>query len=178
MAFIVEDGSIVANANAYITVDFYRGYWTDRNVDVTDPTQTDAQIQAAIIQATQYIDNANNWKGCIVTDDQALDWPRSGVYDKDGRSIDYQSIPLEVKSAVAEYAYRSITNADGLLPDPTDTGAVKRQRDKVGSLETETEYQDGTGGYFGIKEYPAADRYIADFTRGGVYGDFGRARRC
>lgn len=178
MAFIVEDGSIVANANAYITVDFYREYWADRGVDVTDPTQTDDQIQAAIILATQYINNANSWKGYIVFDRQPLDWPRSSVYDKDGRDIDYQSIPLEVKSATAEYAYRSITNADGLLPDPGDLGAVKRQRDKVGSLETETEYQDNTGGYFGIKEYPTADRYLAEFRKGGVGGNFAKLTRC
>lgn len=176
MAFIVEDGSIVPNANAYIEVQFYKDYWGERNVDITG--QADADIEAAIILATQYIDNANSWKGYIVTDDQSLDWPRSSVWDKDGRDIDYQSIPLDVKRATAEYAYRSITNADGLLPDPTDTGAIKSQSDKVGSLETETVYQDGTGGYFGIKEYPAADRYLAFYRRGGVGGNFGRVSRC
>lgn len=175
MSFIVEDGSIVPNANAYITVQFYRDYWTERGTDVT--AQTDDDIQSAIILATQYIDNNNSWKGFIVTNDQSLDWPRSSVYDKDGRDIDYQSIPLDVKRATAEYAYRSITNADGLLPDPTDTGAVKRQRDKVGSLETETEYQDGTGGYFGIKNYPTADRYLAFYRKGGIGGNFSKLSR-
>ena len=30
MAFVVEDGSIVANANAYITVSEFDAYWLDR----------------------------------------------------------------------------------------------------------------------------------------------------
>lgn len=173
MAFTVEDGSVVAGANAYITAAELVAYWADRGVTLSAST---AEQEAAIVVATQYVDLNNNWAGGAVSSAQALDWPRYGTYDERGFEIADNVIPQQLKNAIAEYAYRQLTAE--LQPDPGDTGAVKRQRDKVDVIESETEYQDGTGGYYGLRSYPMADNYLKSLTNGGIGGNFGRVGLC
>ena len=72
-----------------------------------------------------------------MSSDQTLDWPRYDVRDDEGREIASDEIPKQLKNAVAEYAHRQLTVQDGLQPDEPDTGAVKKQRDKVDVVETE-----------------------------------------
>lgn len=175
MAFIVEDGSIVAGANAYITLAEFAAYWSDRNVTLS---QSDGEQQAAIVVATQYVDLNNSFKGDIVSASQSLSWPRKGVTDKEGRDIADDVIPDQLKNAIAEYAKRQLDLSAGLQPDVGDTGAVKRTKKKVDVIETETEYQDGTGGYFGLKSYPLADNYLVGLIEGGVWGSFGKIGCC
>ena len=173
MAFIVEDGSVVPGANAYMTVAELDAYWAGRNVTLS---QTDPEKEAAIVIATQYVDLNKSWKGSICVSDQSLDWPRTGVMDDEGRVIPSFTIPDQLKNAVAEYAKRQLS-AD-LQPDVTDEGALKKVKKKVDVIETETEYQDGTGGYYGLRSYPLADKYLIGLTRGGTGGNFGRIGNC
>lgn len=173
MALIVEDGTGVAGANGYISVAELDGYWDDRNVTLS---QTTAEKDAAIIIATQYVDLNNKWKGAIAMSDQALDWPRFGVRDDEGRVIASMTIPTQLKNAVAEYAKRQLTAP--IQPDVTDEGALKKVKEKVDVIEVETEYQDNTGGYFGLRSYPLADNYLIGLIRGGVGGNFGRIGNC
>ena len=93
---------------------------------------------------------------------QALEFPRSGLYDASGYKVD--GIPTRLKQACAEYAVRSLGSS--LFRDPTvdDTGRVVI-RDKVGPLETE--YADGTALTTLIKPYPAADTMLADYVKSG-----------
>lgn len=173
MALIVEDGSVVPGANGYISVAELDAYWSCRNVTLS---QTDPEKEAAIIIATQYVDLNNKWEGSITMSDQSLDWPRTGVMDDEGRIIPSFTIPDQLKNAVAEYTKRQL-NAD-LQPDVTDEGALKKVKKKVDVIETETEYQDGTGGYYGLRSYPLADKYLIGLTRGGTGGNFGRVGNC
>jgi hypothetical protein len=173
MSLIVEDGSIVADANGYITVLFLDTYWADRDDKLQ---QTKEAKEAAVIVATQYVDLNNSWNGAIVDSTQALDWPRSGVQDDEGRTVLSTVIPEQLKSAVAEYAKRQLTAP--LQPDVSELGTVKRVKKKVDVIETETEYSDNTGGYFGLKSYPLADKYLIGLRRGGTGGNFGRVGSC
>ena len=173
MAFIVEDGTVVAGANAYETVAEFKAYWADRNVTFT---QDDPTIRGAIVISTQYVDLNNKWKGAIVISDQPLDWPRVGVTDDEGRIIPSLTVPDQLKNAVAEYAKRQLTAP--IQPDVADEGALKKVKKKVDVIETETEYQDNTGGYFGLRSYPLADNYLIGLIRGGVGGNFGRIGSC
>lgn len=170
MTLITEDGSIVAGANGYISVAELDAYWLDRNVNLK---QTSAQKESAIIIATQYVNLNNNWKGSITVELQPLDWPRYGVVDDERRTIPSDTIPEQLKAAIAEYARREMDNTGGLQPDVSDTGAVKKVRKKVDVIETETEYQDGTGGYFGTRRYPLADNYLKGLVRAGGLGRIG-----
>lgn len=169
MTLIVETGAIVAGANGYITVAYLDDYWLNRNVVLS---QTTEEKEAAIIISTQYVDLNNSWKGHIVSDAQSLDFPRYGIIDKEGRLLPSDEIPLQLQSAVAEYASRQMDSA--IQPDVEDTGAIKSLMTKLDVLEKKTEYQDGTGGYFGIKKYPLADNYLVGLTSGGIGGNFGK----
>ena len=169
MALIVEDGSIVPNANSMISAAFLLSYWLDRNVTISN---TSDEIDAACIIATQYTGFNNTWKGYIVDDAQSLFYPRSDVIDNEGREIASDSIPLQLQNAIAEYAKRQLDSS--IQPDVEDTGAIKSLMTKLDVLEKKTEYQDGTGGYFGIKQYPLADNYLIGLTTGGVFGNFGK----
>jgi hypothetical protein len=173
MALIVEDGSIVAGANGYISVAALDAYWACRNVTLT---QSAADKEAAIIVATQYVDLNNKWKGGLVDGDQPLDWPRFGVVDDEGRVVDAASIPAPLQNAVAEYAQRELSAP--LQPDVGTTGTLKKVKKKADVIETETEYQEGTGGYFGTMRYPLADNYLVGLTRGAIGGNFGRIGGC
>jgi hypothetical protein len=169
MALIVEDGSVVTGANGYITQAFLDAYWLNRNVTLS---QTSDEKDAAIIISTQYVDLNNTWKGFIVDVDQSLDFPRQCIIDKEGRLLAEDAIPLQLQSAVAEYAKRQLDSA--IQPDVEDTGAIKSLMTKLDVLEKKTEYQDGTGGYYGIKQYPLADNYLIGLTTGGIFGNFGK----
>lgn len=175
MAFIVETGAIVANANSYASVAEFEAYWTDRNIDIT--AETDAAKQAALIKGTQFLDNNAKWKGLVKDVDQPLDWPRNGVYDDEMRDIDDNVIPKQLKYALFEYAYRQLTTTDGIQPDVTDEGTLKSTTKRVGDLQVTMVYQDKTGGYYGLKSYPEAEKWLTGITVGGLGGSFGRGVR-
>lgn len=94
---------------------------------------------------------------------QPLSFPQVGLFDGDGVRVN--GIPLKLKQAQAEYADRA--RAALLAPDPQvdDRGAaVKRFREKVGPIEEETEYVDGSHLVKLLRPYPAADRLLKDYV--------------
>lgn len=149
---IVEDGTVVANANSYISVADATTYFTNR--PNTDWTAASADEKAAaLIKATDYMVQKYRlkWRGIRVNFDQVLDWPRAGVITEDfyspetaprptiftGLAYEYPTnvVPLEVKNACCELAARSLASSDPLNADLSRGGAVKRE--KVGTLEVE-----------------------------------------
>lgn len=80
MAFIVENGTGLSNANALISAGFYREYHTSRGRAI-DGAVTDAQIQGWIVRATDYISKrfGTRFSGSRVSTTQALPFPREGV---------------------------------------------------------------------------------------------------
>ena len=160
MAFIVEDGTIVAGANAYNTVSAFRAYWTDRGVTFA---QLDPEIEGAIVVVTQYTDGefGECYKGNITDVTQDLCWPRTGATDGKKRTIGPNDMPIELLNAVNEYGKRQLENPEGIQPDVGDTGEVISQRDEIeAAVETETKYNPGSGGYFGRRRYPLGDNYL------------------
>lgn len=160
MAFLVEDGTGLAAANSYVSVADADTYHGDRGNDGW--TGTDAVKQAALIKATQFIDGtyafiANNaqrdpltgFGGPLVSNDQALSWPRVNVIDKQNRPI--TGVPQKVKDATCELALLALS--DDLLP--TEDRATKRE--KVGDLEVE--YMDSAANH---KRYPYVTRLLRD----------------
>lgn len=101
---------------------------------------------------------------------QPLSFPRVGLYDESGNAV--LGMPLRVMQATAEYADRARVAI--LAPDPTvdaQGGAIIRLREKVGPIETETEYEAGTNLRITLHPYPAADRLLSGFlaSKQGAY---------
>jgi len=167
MAFVVEDGTgTEPTANSYTSVEEFAEYWTDRGFDYT--VYSTGAIQRALIKATDYIDLENKYyfKGYILEEDQPLAFPRQDLYVS-CKLI--EGIPVELKRATFEYAKRVLESDTGeLQPDGEDrdeTGAViVKKFEKVGPIETETEYLAGTGSE--VRSYPSADKWLLPFIRG------------
>lgn len=96
---IVEDGNIIENSNSYVDVEFADNYFSTHGNDNWQELE-DTQKEIYLIKATDYIDNAFDWKGIKSTQNQCLKFPRKDLIDNDGYSV--LGIPLELKNAVCE----------------------------------------------------------------------------
>jgi len=153
MALIVEDGTIVSGAESYLSVADADTYHTARGNDGWTGDAT--AKEAALRNATDYLTQRYrlNWYGHRFSLGQALDWPRSGIND-----VGTDEVPREVRHATAEMALVALTTD---LNAPLERGGqVKRERKKVGPIESETEYADGASGR---TRYPAVDGILAPF---------------
>lgn len=158
MAFIVEDGTGVADANSLCAVDFADSYFTDRGNAAW--TGADAAKQGALVRATDYVEQffSARFKGNKAEDDQSLSWPRiyAGADD---------TVPVGVRKAIAEYALRALTAT--LAPDPTTDASgriIAAKTEKVGPIEESTTFIEGSSVQL-IKNYPAADALLKPWLR-------------
>lgn len=152
MSFIVEDGTGVANANAYITVNEFRAYCDDRGM--SNDTVNDATVQRAIVRATQYLDQAYTFAGEKTDADNEREWPRDDVDD-----VEDNEIPKKLKYACSEYTFRTLGGTPlWNIPTIGTKGILVRERSKLGPIEDEFEYQPGSATTF--VPYPPADRWL------------------
>lgn len=198
MALVVEDGGGNSLANAYISVAYADTYHSDRGH--TNWTGTNEQKEASIIRATDYLDKrfGRKFRGTRQSKSQALEWPRLDALDNDGYLLAGEDeVPRNLQKACAEYALRALTLGE-LSPDPlspvpsqnnsssaaqsTDviSGFVKAKTEKVGPIETSTEYETSsqtstnspnrsgqsilTQDQF-LPQYPAADLWIEELIK-------------
>jgi hypothetical protein len=171
MAFTVQDDTgLIAGANAYIDVAYLEAYWLDRNIDIS--SQSAEAKQAAIINATDYIDQRYLYNGYKLNGySQTTEFPRGELYVCVGSTPELiEGIPVEVKDACCEYAYRVIQGTD-LQPDANPEGSIKKIKEKVDVLETDIEYC-GCGSTGGFISYPAADNRLSIFTNTSSKGYF------
>lgn len=87
-------------------------------------TSEDAVKTASLIQATELLDSNFNWNGSIAADDQILRWPRTGCYDRDGRVIPSDTIPNQIKNAVASLASH-LVQAGGISSVSNNVKSIK-----------------------------------------------------
>jgi len=124
MAIEVEDGTGKTNSNSYISEADFATYASDRGITVT------GTASELLIQAMDYIEQ-QPFKGWKYTDDQALQWPRGGVYI-DGYYVDVDEIPQLLQEALCEVA---LGVDAGNNPLATQDRMTKRE--KVGDIEVE-----------------------------------------
>lgn len=156
MAFVVETGSVVAGATSYVTTDEADAFFEDRADAGWAAITDDAQKEAALIKACEYMQAKYRmrWEGSRIDANQRLDWPRRGVPVPDFFDPFYRNrnvppefydtyfvptgtIPNEVKQAQMLLA-RQVMTAAGLATNSLQTplGRVTK-REKVGELEVE-----------------------------------------
>ena len=126
-------------SNAYITEAEGDTYHEGRLNNSEWTAGTQATKEASIIWATRVLDSMFEWKGSISDNDQALDWPRIGVYNKKNQYLDSEAIPKEVKDATAELAFQLIKQ-DRLILDEPDNAGVKAF--SLGSIKFAFDAQD------------------------------------
>lgn len=146
MAFIVEDGTNVADANSLTTVAFVDAYFADRGEASWAPATTTAK-QQALVKATDYFQGrfASALRGARQFEDQELAFPRTGVVTTDGEEIAESTVPDAIQKAIAEYALVALQN-NKIIPDPprpgsaTYVGEAKSKSVTVGPISQSTTY--------------------------------------
>lgn len=137
---IVEDGTGLPDADAYITTAYLYDYAaaTGRDTGSGDP-------QGAIVRTSAWIDATfgSQFPGTRLNGrGQGLEYPRKDGVDANGYDIPSDEVPVEVQKATAEAALRELASAGSLSPDQAAGSSVVK-REKVGSLEVEYAVADG-----------------------------------
>lgn len=117
---IVEDGSGIAGANSYVTIAEIRAYATARGITLSE---TDAVVESLAIKAMDWLFPLK-YKGTIADPDQALPWPRTGVFI-DGSAVGDDQIPRTLKYAQMAAAVESA--GTDIMPNQTGRGAVSSE---------------------------------------------------
>lgn len=137
---IVEDGTGLATANSYVSV-----VYADAYLDDTWDAYTTAVKEAALIEATEYVDAiyGSRFMGYPLESDQALEFPRAALYDRYGRAV--EGVPDDLQKAVSRYA--ALAGAGDLCTTSSssamDAGTIKRKKIKAGAVESDIEYVVG-----------------------------------
>ena len=140
MTFVVENGEGLPNSNAFISVAYAKMYWSDRGRDLA-ATYDDAEIQAAIVRATQYLSESFRYKGYpkkprnATGGQQALEFPRVDLFDQEGYWVDSNSIPPEIMEATAEVMWQELVNPFSMSPTYEYQSRVKSE--KIGPIAIE-----------------------------------------
>jgi hypothetical protein len=158
MALTVEDGTIVAGAESYISVADASTYHTNRGNAAWAALASDTVREQCLRKATDYMIQAYTarWQGVrYVAETQALDWPREGVV-VNGVEVDYDTVPTAVKNACAELALKAATET---LNADLEQGVLSEQ---VGSISVSYDRTTPQS-----KRYKAIDAMLAPYLNSG-----------
>lgn len=169
MAFIVETGSGSTTANAYISVanadTFVADYASAAHQTAWDALTNDEK-EHAIRDATRYLDQryGERWLGYRANETQRLDWPRIGVEDRDGYVVSSTALPNDLVEATAQLSILSVVETNGLWPNLSTPGRIKRKKSKAGPVEQDIEY---VGGASQTKRFPRVDALVSSLIDSG-----------
>lgn len=157
MALSVQnDDGTVADANAYITLAYFRSYHLSLGRDTA--TNLDPAVEAAIARATMFLDARHRFIGERKNLGQLTQWPRINVYNNENRAV--YGIPEAVRRATAEYALRALVQ--DLMPDPTREVSGRKIRsftNVIGPI-TQTKNYGDYGNSYDMPLYPLADNLL------------------
>ena len=109
--------------------------------------------------AREYMDATYEWDGSITSLDQATSWPRTGVTDKEGRTIASDAVPEQIKQAQIELAIAAEANSNRILDN---AGAAGVKSVKAGSVSV-TFSADSIPSE--AQRFLLADRLVAQFIQ-------------
>jgi hypothetical protein len=124
MALVIENGSIVAGANSFVTRAEYIAYALTLGVVVPNTDVTDVQL----VKAGQYIASfEGRLKGQLVDRDQAMPYPRSGLVLEGFEWAD-DEIPRQVKLCQMQLAMDIQAGIDLYNPPQSESTGIKSER--------------------------------------------------
>jgi hypothetical protein len=167
MSLVVEDGSGKSDAQSYVSVADSATYAALISTLWGLGATTTAMKENALQLATQYIDlkygqlfTGQKKASTILT--QALEWPRSYVYDAVGNLLSDSAIPTQIKIATIELAC-AIIAGDSLMAASEDIGTIESESIGIGPLSVSTSF---AGGKSTLKRYPKVEKLVAKFLSG------------
>jgi len=153
MALIVEDGTGLSTAEAYLSVADLKTYWTNRGVTLATD-YADALLEAGLRKASAYIDTIARYKSIQKADGQRLEFPRDALVDWNGRTV--SGVPNRVKDATAELAKKALT--EELYVDLDRGGKIASE--SVGPISVSYAYDAPAG-----KTFRAAMMLLSPYVR-------------
>lgn len=153
MAIVVEDGTIVAGANSYVTEAELTTYATARGITLAGDTEE------LLIKAMDYIESLA-YKGIKLTQDQPLQWPRANVV-VDGYLLSTDEIPTELKNGEMETAI-SIDGGEDPLAD------IPRVKTKSTVGPISVEYAEGSSSTTTVRRITAQLRKLLANNGSGI----------
>jgi hypothetical protein len=137
MALIIEDGSIVADASSYVTLDEARAFALARGI--TLPAD-DASLEVLVIKTMDWLESMRaKYQGVKVSETQELQFPRVGVV-AEGFEVAETAIPTLLKKAQNQAIMDMFAGLDPLV---SSDGTAQVLREKVDVIETQ--YAEGQG---------------------------------
>ena len=161
MALIVEDGSGMSTAVAYVSVSYADSYHRARGNTAWGNLAFSTK-EALILKATEFLDSEYIFMGMKTVTTQALSWPRSDVFDEEVNLLPSDSLPVALQRATAELALSLASNSDNGAQPVVVEGSIQRRRERIGVIESETEGTVDTSTRF----YPRVHQLIAPFIIG------------
>lgn len=140
---LVLDATVGGTAsNTYATFAEFQAYietrptvWDGTEAALDDPTE----VNKALVQATQMLNEYIEWYGDATSRDQALPWPRFGMVMENGYLMDSDVLPDRLKRATCELAVQLL---EGNLAEDSDANAQGLKEIQVGPVDLV--YKDGT----------------------------------
>jgi hypothetical protein len=168
MAFIVEDGTGLSNANSYVGVAYANAYFAERAVTSWDSLDDEIKL-ASLIKATDYFEL--RWSHLLISEiyneTQSLSFPRkyigTPIFDEiDTELLIGYTIPDKILKATCEYAIRAST---GELVTDISTTAGQATRVKIGVIEKETNFTANQKKPETFATYPSADNLVKPYLK-------------
>lgn len=130
VTLIVEDGTIVASANSFVTETQVVSYAAARGV--TLPAASDAELDAVAVLAIKAADylRVQPWKGEVVSASQTMPWPRKNMNVTP--TFPEDTIPLAVIEAQLQL---TLFANDGIILLPASMGSGTLIKEKIGPIE-------------------------------------------
>jgi hypothetical protein len=139
MALVIEDGTLVANADSWVTRADYITYAAARGITITDDATADVQL----LKAGEFINqHEDNLKGDLVDRDQSMSFPRYNL-TIDGWWWTGEEIPRQV--ILCQLAYALDINAGVDIYNPPQNPNLATKKEKVDVIEVEYAVSENTG---------------------------------
>lgn len=157
MALVIEDGTIVAGANSYVTDAEFTAFADARGASYPS---TAGEREILLIQAVDYLEGLRaRYKGQKVDSSQSLQWPREDVY-VDGFEVAENVIPTALKNAQIQLALEA--NQQDLAPTGTGKEVVKERVEGA----VDVQYAE-TGNTSPQPQMKKVERWLAPLLRNG-----------
>ncbi len=167
--FIVEDGTGKSDATSYADLVFADQYVEDYVSDSTDwDAASDAVKQQALNRGALFLDvnYGQSLQGYRLLKAQSLDFPRTGVLDRDDYSVDTDIVPVKWKQAAVEAGVYAVSNTQ-LFAQLDSEGKLKGEEIKIDVITIKKQW---TGSNVTASLKSKIDGLVSEFLSSGAAG--------
>lgn len=139
--FVIENGQGLNNANTFVSVEYADAYVATYGNDSLWLASTPAEKRDALRQASRWISTKHRYLGESVRIDQALAFPRFGLFDDNGYFVTHETVPLRVQEATVVVALAIRNNTFIAFPAEPAESNITSDSITVGPISLSTSYE-------------------------------------